>query len=232
MDLQQLIASVEESGDDPLQRIEAAATIREQIEELSDELLDHFVKQARVDGCSWAQIGEALGVTRQAAQQRHGGLAGRLLRGLTDGLFKRFTPRAKNAITASQDEARARGHAAVETEHVLLGLFASAGGNVATVVLDGIGIDREAVVRLVDERVPNGDGSSRGHVPYSVRAKKTLELALRESLRLGHNYLGCEHILLALTRVEDGVAYRILTDLGATHDRLEQAIKDHLRSIA
>ena len=145
MDLQQMIASVEESGDDPLQRIEAAAALREQIEQLSDELLDHFVKQARADGCSWAQIGEALGVTRQAAQQRHGGLASRLWQGLTDGLFKRFTPRAKTAVTASQDEARARRHDAVETEHILLGLFASSGGNVATAVLGGMGIDRDAV---------------------------------------------------------------------------------------
>ena len=75
MDLAQLIATVEETADDPLGRIEAAATIREQIERLSDELLDHVVKEARAAGCSWAQIGDALGVTRQAAQQRHGGLA-------------------------------------------------------------------------------------------------------------------------------------------------------------
>ena len=232
MDLQQMIASVEESADDPLERIEAAAAMREQIEQLSDELLDHFVKEARAAGCSWAQIGEALGVTRQAAQQRHGGLAGRLLRGLTDGLFKRFTPRAKAAVVAAQDEARARGHAAVETEHILLGLFAGDGGNVATVVLGGLGIDREAVVRLVDERVPTGDGAPRGHVPFSKRAKKTLELALRESLRLGHNYIGCEHILLALARVEDGTASRVLADLGATHERLDREVREHLRGIA
>ena len=233
MDLEQMIVDIEASGDDPLQRVEAAAAMRQQIEQSSDELLDHFVKQAaRASGSSWAQIGEALGVTRQAAQQRHGGLASRLWQGLTDGLFKRFTPRAKTAVTASQEAARVRQHDAVETEHILLGLFASAGGNVATVVLGGMGIDRDAVVRLVDERVPDGDGSPRGHVPFSKRAKKTLELTLRESLRLGHNYIGCEHILLALTRVEDGTASRILTDLGATHDRLEQAIKDHLRGIA
>jgi hypothetical protein len=232
MELQQLIADVEQSGSDPLQRVEAAAAMRHQMEQLSDEVLDHFVKEARAAGCSWAQIGEALGVTRQAAQQRHGGLASRLWQGLTDGLFKRFTPRAKSAVTASQDEARARHHSTVETEHILLGLFASAGGNVATVVLEGMGIDREAVARAVDELVPSGEGSPRGHVPFSKRAKKTLELALRESLRLGHNYVGCEHILLALARVEDGTASRVLTDLGATHDRLEQAIREHLRSIA
>ena len=85
-------------GRHPLHRIEAAATIREQIEQLSYELLDHFVKAARASGCSWTQIGEALGVTRQAAQQRHGGL----LQGLTDGKFKRFTKRARAAVIAAQ----------------------------------------------------------------------------------------------------------------------------------
>ncbi len=232
MDLQHLIATVEETADEPLGRIEAASTIREQIDRLSDELLDHVVKEARAAGCSWAQIGDALGVTRQAAQQRHGGFAGRLLRGLTDGLFTRFTARAKSVVVAAPDEARTRGHAAVETEHLLLGLFAGNEGNVATIVLGRLGIDRETVTRLVDERVPPGHATPRGHVPFAKRAKKALELALREALRLGHNYIGCEHILLALARVEDGTASRVLADLGATHERLDREIREHRRGIA
>ena len=231
MELRQLIADVEATADAPLSRIEAAAAIRVQMEQLSDELLGHFVSEARTSGCSWAQIGEALGVTRQAAQQRHGGLAGRLWRGLTDGLFKRFTARAKAAVVAAQDEARTRGDPAVGTEHVLLGLFAGE-DNVATIVLGRLGIDRETVVREVDEQLPPGDGAPRGHMPFTKGAKKTLELALREALRLGHNYIGCEHILLALARVTDGTASRVLTDLGATHERLDHEVRDHLRGIA
>jgi hypothetical protein len=231
MELRQLIADVEQQADDPLARIEAAAAIRVQMEQRSDELLDHFVGEARSDGCSWAQIGEALGVTRQAAQQRHGGLAGRLWRGLTDGLFKRFTARAKATVVAAQDVARTRGDAAVDTEHVLLGLFAGE-ENVATIVLGRLGIDRATVLREIDERVPAGGGAPRGHIPFTRPAKKTLELALREALRMGHNYIGCEHILLALARVTDGTAGLILADLGATHDRLDQEVRDHLRGIA
>ena len=103
MDLQQLIATVEETADEPLGRIEAASTIREQIERLSDELLDHVVKEARAAGCSWAQIGDALGVTRQAAQQRHGGLAVRLLR---DDLVQRNRVRERQMVhhREAQDE--------------------------------------------------------------------------------------------------------------------------------
>ena len=234
MDLEQLIAAVEASGgDDPLCRIEAAATIREQIEQLSDELLDHFVKAARASGCSWAQIGEALGVTRQAAQQRHGGLAGRLLQGLTDGKFKRFTKRARAAVIAAQTAARDRRHAAVDTEHLLLGLFANDDDNVAVVALAHLGIERATVERLVDERVPMGADDPRGHLPFTRLSKKTLELALREALRLGHNYIGCEHIALALARVgRDGVAGQILADQGATYERLERAIRDALPGTA
>ena len=86
MDLDELIAAVEETGSDgPLDRVSAAAALKDQIEALGDELLDHFVKEARDQGCSWTQVGEALGVTRQAAQQRHGGLIGRMVRGTDRG---------------------------------------------------------------------------------------------------------------------------------------------------
>src|ERR671918_770998 len=95
MNLDELIAAVETSGaEDPLDRLAAAAAIKDQVEALGDELLDHFVKAARDQGCSWTQIGEALGVTRQAAQQRHG----RPVEGLTDGKFPRFTKRARAAL--------------------------------------------------------------------------------------------------------------------------------------
>ena len=233
MDLEQLIATVEESGDDPLERIEAAATIKEQIEQLSDELLDHFVKAARADGCSWTQIGEALGVTRQAAQQRHGGLVGRLLQGFTDGKFKRFTKRAREAVIAAQTEARDRNHAAVDTEHLLLGLFANDDGNVAVAALEHMGVDRATVERLVEDRVPMGAEVVRGHLPFTGLSKKTLELALREALRLGHNYIGCEHIVLALARIgHDGVAGQILAAQGVTYERLDGAIREQLHRTA
>jgi hypothetical protein len=236
MDLDQLVAAVEESGgDDPLERLTAAAAVKAQIEHLGDELLDHFVNQARAEGCSWTQIGEALGVSRQAAHQRHGGLLDRLLRKLTqqcevsiEGTFARFTTRARTAVIAAQTTARRRQHPTIDTEHVLLGLFEADDRNVAVVALGRLGVDKATVERLVDERVPPGETRVRGHVPFSPRAKKTLELALREALELGHNYLGTEHIVLALHQVDDGVAGQVLADQGVAYDTLRTTVLDVL----
>jgi hypothetical protein len=219
-----------EETDGPLDRVSAAAAAKDQIEALGDELLDHFVKGAREQGCSWTQIGEALGVTRQAAQQRHGGLIARLVQGLTEGKFKRFTPRARAAVIAAQTAARDRSHEWIGTEHILLGLFANDDGNVAVTALARLGVDRATVEHLVDELVPPGTEPVSGHIPFTPRAKKTLEVALREALRLGHNYIGCEHIVLALRRVDDGVAAHVLAEQGITYKKLERTIRDMLDS--
>jgi hypothetical protein len=234
MDLNELITAVEVAGeDDPLERVSAAAALKDQIEALGDELLDHFVKEARDRGRSWTQIGDALGVSRQAAQQRQRGLLGRLFAGLTEGRFKRFTPRARAAVIAAQSAARDRRHPSIDTEHLLLGLFdATAQGNVAVRALARFGIDGATVERLVDERVPAGTTPVRGHIPFTGRAKKILELTLREALRLGHNYIGCEHIVLALRREDKGVAARILADQGVGYSELEAAVRDVLKGAA
>jgi hypothetical protein len=226
VDLDELIAAVE-GTDGALDRVAAAAAIKDQIEGLGDDLHDHFVKEARAEGCSWTQIGDALGVTRQAAQQRHGGLIGRLVEGFTKG-FKRFTPRARAAVVAAQTAARDRRHESIGTEHLLLGLFANDDGNVAQQAFTRLGVDRATVERLVDELVPPGAHPVRGHIPFTPRAKKTLELALREALRLGHNYIGCEHIALALRRLDEGVAAQVLTEQHVTSKGLERAIRDVL----
>jgi Clp amino terminal domain, pathogenicity island component len=224
VNLEELIAAVEET-EGPLDRLSAAAAVKDQIEALGDELLDHFVKEAREQGCSWTQIGEALGVTRQAAQQRHGGLIGRLLAGFTKGLFKRFTPRARAAVIAAEAAARARNHEWVGTEHLLIGLVANEDGNVAESALARLGVDRRSIVEAVDELMGPGTEPVTGHIPFTPRAKKTLELALREALRLGHNYIGCEHIVLALARVDKGVAASILTEDGVTYKVLERTVR-------
>jgi hypothetical protein len=223
MDLDELVAAVEET-DGALERVSAAAALQDEIEALGDELLDHFVKEARDQGCSWTQIGEALGVTRQAAQQRHGGLIARLVEGLTGGLFKRFTARARDAVVAAQAAARDRNHEWVGTEHLLIGLVANEDGNVAENALARLGVDRPTIVHAVDELVGPGTEPVKGHIPFTPRAKKTLELALREALRMGHNYIGCEHIVLALARVDKGVAACILTEQGVTYKVLERTV--------
>jgi Clp amino terminal domain, pathogenicity island component len=230
VDLSELISAVELAGEhDPLARVSGAAALKVQIQALGDELLDHFVKDARAQGCSWTQIGDALGVTRQAAQQRHGGLLGTLVAGLTEGRFRRFTPRARAAVVAAQTAARDRRHASIDAEHLLLGVFdTTARGNVAVKVLARFGVDADTIERLVDERVPRGTEPVRDHIPFTARAKKILELALREALRLGHNYIGCEHIVLALRRDDKCLAARILSDQGVGYAELEAAVRDIL----
>jgi hypothetical protein len=229
MDLQDMIVNVEESTDDPLERLEAAAALKDQIEHVADELLDHFVKEARASGCSWTQIGDSLGVTRQAAQQRQGGLIGRLVRGLTEGKFKRFTPRARAAVIAAQTIARDRQHGWIGTEHLLLGLYED-GDNLAVAALDRLGVERTAVEQKIDELIPPGDEPVRGHIPFTPRAKKALELGLREALRLGHNYLGTEHIVLAIRGLDEGVAAQVLAELDVDTDSLRQTIVGLLAS--
>jgi hypothetical protein len=227
MDLDELIAGVEET-DGALDRVAAAAAVKDQIDALGDELLDHFVKEARAEGHSWTQIGDALGVTRQAAQQRHGGLIARLVEGLAKGRFKRFTPRARAAVVAAEAAARDRRHEWIGTEHLLLGLLANDDGNVAQQALARLGVDRATVERLVDELVPPGTEPVSGHIPFTPRAKKTLEVALREALHLGHNYIGCEHIALALRRLDEGVAAHVLAEQRVTYKDLERAIREVL----
>jgi hypothetical protein len=226
VDLPQLISAVEDGADDPLGRVSSAAALKDQIEGLADDLLDHFVKAARKQGCTWTQIGDALGVTRQAAQQRHGGLLDRLLK--ERRTFNRFTERARTAVTEAQAAARARNHGRVGTEHVLLGLYAGDDANVAVTALARLGVERAAIERLVDERVERGATPVRGHLPFSPHAKKTLELALREALALGHNYIGTEHIVLALRRVDEGAAGQILGELGVSYADLRATIIDVL----
>jgi ATP-dependent Clp protease ATP-binding subunit ClpA len=226
LDLDTLITGVRGAMDGPLDRVTTAALLRDQLELIGDELIDHFVSEARQEGCSWAQIGEALGVTRQAAQQRHSALADRLARGVLDddGTFKRFTPKARSAVTNAQAAAQARRHGFIGTEHVLLGLFAAEDDNVAVRALGRLGAERAAVERLVDERTPAGDEPVTGHIPFTPLAKQALERTLREALMLGHNYIGTEHIVLALRKVEDGGAAQVLADLDVAYDDLRTTI--------
>ena len=231
--LDQLVAAVQDGSDDPLDRVSAAALLRDQLEHLGDDLLDHFVTRARSDGRSWTQIGEALGVTRQAAQQRHGGLVDRILGGLTERRrFQRFTDKARTAVVEAQNAARDRKHGTVGTEHLLLGLYAAGDGNLATVALDHLGLDRAAAEGLVDARVaPGSTAPVKGHIRFSPGAKETLELALRHALELGHNYIGTEHIVLALRQVEDGVAAQVMAEAGIGYDDLRTEVLVALRKI-
>src|SRR6266550_5935668 len=128
-------------------------------------------------------------------------------------MFERFTDRARNAVVLAQEEARRLDHNYIGTEHILLGLIRESDGHAAR-ALESLGISLDAVRQQVEEIIGRGQEAPSGHVPFTKRAKKALELSLRESLELGHNYIGTEHILLGLLREGDGVAAEVLVKLG------------------
>ena len=144
-------------------------------------------------------------------------------------MFERFTDRARRAVVSAQEEARRLQHNYIGTEHVLLGLLAVRGG-VAYKVLDQFGISQDGVREEVVGLIGAGSTPMSGHIPFTPRAKKTLELSLREALQLNHNYIGTEHILLGLIREGEGVAAQIITAHGADLDSVRQAIIEMLRA--
>ena len=129
-------------------------------------------------------------------------------------MFERFTDRARRVVVLAQEEARLLNHSYIGTEHILLGLIHE-GEGVAAKALESLGISLEAVRSQVEEIIGQGGSSPSGHIPFTPRAKKVLELSLREALQLGHNYIGTEHILLGLIREGEGVAAQVLVKLGA-----------------
>jgi ATP-dependent Clp protease ATP-binding subunit ClpC len=138
-------------------------------------------------------------------------------------LFERFTDRARRVVVLAQEEARLLNHSYIGTEHILLGLIHE-GEGVAAKALDSLSISLDAVRAQVEEIIGQGGSSPSGHIPFTPRAKKVLELSLREALQLGHNYIGTEHILLGLLREGEGVATQVLQKLGADLGRVRQQV--------
>src|SRR5690348_8101897 len=138
-------------------------------------------------------------------------------------MFERFTERARQVVVLAQDEARTLKHNYIGTEHILLGLLREEEG-LAARVLDTLDITVEEVRAQVARIVGQGDEVTTGQIPFTPRAKKVLELALREALSLGHNYIGTEHILLGLVRENEGVAARILLDFDADSEKIRNEV--------
>jgi ATP-dependent Clp protease ATP-binding subunit ClpA len=138
-------------------------------------------------------------------------------------MFQRFTDRARQVVVLAQVEARRLDHNWIGTEHLLLGLI-DEGGGVAARALESLGIGLDAVRQQVEEIIGRGQQAPSGHIPFTPRAKKVLELSLRESMQLGHDYIGTEHILLGLIREGDGVAAQVLVRLGADLNRVRQQV--------
>jgi hypothetical protein len=238
-ELEVLVAAIEEEApDDPLAQLRAAALKKDELHALADDLLGHFVEAAREAGATWSDVGEALGVSKQAAQQRHTGrpsatrrALGKLFPKLADGSFRRFTPRAKEVVLGAQTAAVGFGHARIDTEHLLLGLY-SQPGSVAVVVLERLGVDPGRVAAEIIEAHPEGEAEVKGHVPFADGAKEALEGSLGVAVRLGHNYIGTEHILLALLETESGLAAEVLTAQGVTVEAAQAEVEELLQGLA
>jgi Clp amino terminal domain, pathogenicity island component len=138
-------------------------------------------------------------------------------------MFERFTDRARRVVVLAQEEARLLDHGYIGTEHILLGLIQE-GEGVAARALESLDISLDTVRQEVVAIIGHGDDKPGGHIPFTPRAKKVLELSLREALALGHNYIGTEHILLGLVREGQGVAAQVLAKLGGSLDRVRQAV--------
>ena len=138
-------------------------------------------------------------------------------------MFERFTDRARRVVVLAQEEARRLNHNYIGTEHILLGLIQEGEGHAAK-ALEELNINIDSVRSEVVEIIGEGQQSPSGHIPFTPRAKKVLELSLREALQLGHNYIGTEHILLGLIREGEGVAAQVLKKLGAELSQVRQTV--------
>jgi hypothetical protein len=226
IELESLIEVVEAENPDgtPLDHVTGAVLIADDLADIADDLIGHFVDLARESGASWAEVGEAIGVSKQAAQkrwlpearpQRKRGRPGR-------GLFARFTVDARSVVIDAQQIARSRGDREIGSAHILL---AVADGEEGARILAACGVDADQVPQAL-EPLPTTAAPRRGHIPFTADAKKLLQLALRETLRLGGKHIEVGHLLLGMLRDPDTAAGKALTVLGVTRESIEDALDD------
>ncbi|MFJ9210801.1 Clp protease N-terminal domain-containing protein [Streptomyces sp. NPDC102264] len=225
--LDDLIEAIKKVRGDALDQLQSAVVAADHLGDVADHLIGHFVDQARRSGASWTEIGKSMGVTRQAVQKRFVTKDEQTPDANQD--FGRFTPRARSVVVASQNKAREGGHTQIGTGHLVLGLLDDPAG-LASQVLVAQGVQLATVAEAVTEALPEPSGEPVPDlVPFDARAKKALELTFREALRLGHNYIGTEHLLLALLEQEDGRG--VLSGLGIDKTRTEEHVSAALTAI-
>ncbi|MEW2421243.1 Clp protease N-terminal domain-containing protein [Streptomyces nigra] len=227
--LDELIAAIKKVHEEPLDQLQDAVIAADHLGEVADHLIGHFVDQARRSGASWTDIGRSMGVTRQAAQKRFVPKEGNDLDPQQG--FGRYTPRARNVVMAAHNEAIAARNPEGRPEHLVLGLLAEPDG-IAARAITARGVLLDTVRQAAAEALPPAADEIPELIPYGSGAKKVLELTFREALRLGHNYIGTEHILLALLEFENGSG--VLSGLGLTKEDVEayitEALSQYLRS--
>jgi hypothetical protein len=223
--LQTVIELVEaDAGDDqPLTRLSSAATMVRDLAEVGDAALGYFVDQARRAGHSWSEIGDALGVSKQAAQQRH---TGRLAPGRSGASLERFTSRARHVVGAAEPIARQMGQDHIGTEHLLLAFYVEDEGIAARILVES-GMTAEKAHTAVMKRSRPGPGAPDGRLPFSRGAVAIFSTALASALEFGHNYIGTEHLLLGVAG-GDGPAAQILGAAGLTQQVIKESVATKL----
>ncbi|MEU8587192.1 Clp protease N-terminal domain-containing protein [Streptomyces sp. NPDC048664] len=224
--LDDLIAAVKKVHTGALDQLQDAVLAGEHLGDVADHLIGHFVDQARRSGASWTDIGRSMGVTRQAAQKR---FVPKESADLDPGQgFTRYTPRARAVVMAAHHAAKTGGSAETVPAHLVLGLLTEPEALAArAIVAQGVPLDavRESATAVLPPRAENPPEL----VPYAPTAKKALELTFREALRLGHQHIGTEHILLALVELENGRGP--LTGVGLDKAATEERVLEELAAI-
>ncbi|MFE9627017.1 Clp protease N-terminal domain-containing protein [Streptomyces sp. NPDC006527] len=224
--LDDLIDAIKKVHPEPLDQLEDAVIAAEHLGDVADHLIGHFVDQARRSGASWTDIGRSMGVTRQAAQKRFVPKESVDL-DPSQG-FSRYTPRARNVVMAAHNEAKTARTPEGLPVHLVLGLLAEPEGLAAKALAEQ-GLSADAVREAATATLPPAADEVPELIPYGSDAKKVLELTFREALRLGHNYIGTEHILLALLEFEHGRG--VLSDLGAEKAEVERYVEKALAQV-
>ncbi|MFF9509194.1 Clp protease N-terminal domain-containing protein [Streptomyces sp. NPDC014724] len=228
--LDELIEAIKKVHTDALDQLSDAVIAADHLGDVADHLIGHFVDQARRSGASWTDIGKSMGVTRQAAQKRFVAKDPGEPSDLDPSQgFSRFTERARNVVMAAQNEARAAGNGEVRTEHLVLGLLSEPEA-LGPAFIKAQGVTLEDVRRAATQALPSAADAVPEIIPYDAGARKALELTFREALRMGHNYVGTEHILLALLEQEDGAG--VLTGLGLDKATAETAVAKAVTLVA
>ncbi|MDQ0951573.1 ATP-dependent Clp protease ATP-binding subunit ClpA [Streptomyces phaeochromogenes] len=224
--LDDLIEAIKKVHEDALDQLQDAVIAADHLGDVADHLIGHFVDQARRSGASWTDIGKSMGVTRQAAQKRFVPKAESDL-DPSQG-FSRYTPRARNVVIVSQNEAKNAGNDLIRTEHLVLGLIAEPEG-LGAKAITAQGVTLDAVREAATAALPPSAEDVPALIPFDGNAKKSLELTFREALRLGHNYIGTEHILLALLEHEAGSG--LLSGLGVDKAAAEANVAEALEKV-
>ncbi|NEE13684.1 ATP-dependent Clp protease ATP-binding subunit [Streptomyces sp. SID7499] len=224
--LDDLIAAIKKVHEEPLDQLQDAVIAADHLGDVADHLIGHFVDQARRSGASWTDIGKSMGVTRQAAQKRFVPKESADL-DPSQG-FSRYTVRARNVVMTAHSESKAARNAEGVPEHLVLGLLAEPEGLAAKAIVEQ-GVPLDTVREAATAALPPAVDEVPELVPYGQAAKKVLELTFREALRLGHNYIGTEHILLALLEHENGEG--VLSGLGIGKEQTERYVAAVLEKI-